>query len=283
MNRMIKEVIISGEIKLPSDELLLIAGPCVIESYEHTLFLAKEINGIARENNVNLIFKASFDKANRTSLYSYRGPGITEGLKILGEIKREIGVLVVSDIHETWQAELASEVLDVIQIPAFLCRQTDLLISAGKTMKPINIKKGQYLAPWNIGSVIEKVESTGNKNIIITERGTCFGYNALIMDPSSIPIMKKEGYPIIIDATHSVQKPSGEGKFSGGNRELAPYIANAGIAVGADGVFVEVHDNPEKALSDGPNSIKLSELPRLVRKWAKLFKSVREILHENDR
>ncbi len=270
-----KEIIISNEIKVPSENLLLIAGPCVIESYEHTLFLAKEIKGIANEHSVNFVFKASFDKANRTSIHSYRGPGITEGLQILEEIKKEVKVPVLSDIHEPWQAEIASKVLDVIQIPAFLCRQTDLLISAGKTMKVINIKKGQFLAPWNINSVIEKVESTGNRNILITERGTCFGYNTLVMDPCSIPIMKRLGYPVIIDATHSVQKPSGEGKSSGGNRELAPYIAYAGIAVGADGIFVEVHENPDTALSDGPNSIKLSELSKLVGKWVKLFKCMR--------
>jgi len=270
-----KEIIISNEMKVPSENLLLIAGPCVIESYEHTLFLAKEIKGIANEHSVNFVFKASFDKANRTSIHSYRGPGITEGLQILEEIKKEVKVPVLSDIHEPWQAEIASKVLDVIQIPAFLCRQTDLLISAGKTMKVINIKKGQFLAPWNINSVIEKVESTGNRNILITERGTCFGYNTLVMDPCSIPIMKRLGYPVIIDATHSVQKPSGEGKSSGGNRELAPYIAYAGIAVGADGIFVEVHENPDTALSDGPNSIKLSELSKLVGKWVKLFKCMR--------
>ncbi|MCX8065383.1 MAG: 3-deoxy-8-phosphooctulonate synthase [Candidatus Hydrogenedentes bacterium] len=277
------EILIGESIRVPSEKLLLIAGPCVIENYEHTLFLAKEIKEITKEHNVNFVFKASFDKANRTSLHSYRGPGIYEGIEIIKEVKKEANVLVLSDIHESWQAEVCNEVLDVIQIPAFLCRQTDLLISAGKTMKPINIKKGQFLAPWNMVSAIEKIESTGNKNIMLTERGTCFGYNTLVMDPCSIPIMKTSGYPVIVDATHSVQKPGGEGKSSGGNRELAPYIANAGIAVGADGIFIEVHENPDRALSDGPNSIKLSRLPSLIRKWVKLFNCIRELTNENYR
>lgn len=276
-----REVLIGNRIRVPSNTLLLIAGPCVIESYEHTLFLAREIKGIAEELNVNFVFKASFDKANRTSIHSYRGPGIDEGIKILGEIKKELDVLVLSDIHEPWQAEICSNILDIIQIPAFLSRQTDLLVSAGKTMKPINVKKGQFLAPWDIKPVLEKIESTGNKNILITERGTSFGYNTLVMDPCSIPIMKKTGYPVVIDATHSVQKPGGEGKSSGGNRELAPYIASAGIAVGADGVFVEVHEDPDRALSDGPNSIKLSNLPNLLKKWVKIFNCVKEFKDED--
>jgi len=262
---------IANNTCIPSNKLLLIAGPCVIESREHTLFIAKELKEICEASGVNFVFKASFDKANRSSLESYRGPGIEEGLKILQEVKESVGVSVLSDIHETWQAKLCADVLDVIQIPAFLSRQTDLLLAAGQTQKPVNIKKGQFLAPWNMKSIIEKVISTGNKNIILTERGSCFGYNQLIMDPCSIPIMSEFGFPIVIDATHSVQKPGAGVNGSGGDRRLAPYIASAGIAVGADGVFVEVHENPDKALSDSANSIRLGDLPTYLEQWNRLF------------
>jgi len=262
---------IANDISIPSNKLLLIAGPCVIESREHTLFIAKELKEICVASEVNFVFKASFDKANRSSLESYRGPGIEEGLKILQEVKESIGIPILSDIHETWQTKLCANVLDVIQIPAFLSRQTDLLLAAGQTQKTVNIKKGQFLAPWNMKSVIEKVISTGNKNIILTERGSCFGYNQLVMDPCSIPIMSEFGFPIIIDATHSVQKPGAGVNGSGGDRRLAPYIANAGIAVGADGVFVEVHENPDKALSDSANSICLEDLPAYLEQWNRLF------------
>jgi len=262
---------IANNTCIPSNKLLLIAGPCVIESREHTLFIAKELKEICEASGVNFVFKASFDKANRSSLESYRGPGIEEGLKILQEVKESVGVSVLSDIHETWQAKLCADVLDVIQIPAFLSRQTDLLLAAGQTQKPVNIKKGQFLAPWNMKSIIEKIISTGNKNIILTERGSCFGYNQLIMDPCSIPIMSEFGFPIVIDATHSVQKPGAGVNGSGGDRRLAPYIASAGIAVGADGVFVEVHENPDKALSDSANSIRLGDLPTYLEQWNRLF------------
>lgn len=265
------KVYITRDIYLPSEKFLLIAGPCVIESKEHSLFLAKELKQICHGEGIQFVFKASFDKANRSCLDSYRGPGIEEGLKILQEVKDKVSVPVLSDIHEPWQAKLCADVLDIIQIPAFLSRQTDLLLSAGYTRKTINIKKGQFIAPWNMKEVIDKVLSTGNRNIILTERGNCFGYNQLVMDPCSIPIMAESGFPVIIDATHSVQKPGAGKKGSGGNRELAPYIANAGIAVGADGVFIEVHENPEKALSDSANSIRLDDLPMLLRKWKKLF------------
>ncbi|MGC8739519.1 MAG: 3-deoxy-8-phosphooctulonate synthase [Candidatus Hydrogenedens sp.] len=268
------KVYITDNICIPSNKLLLIAGPCVIESREHTLFLAKELKEICKEVDVHFIFKASFDKANRSHIDAYRGPGIERGLNILQEVKEKIFVPVLSDIHETWQAKLCADVLDVIQIPAFLSRQTDLLLSAGYTQKTINIKKGQFVAPWNMKEVIEKVLYTGNKNILLTERGSSFGYNQLVMDPCSIPIMSEFGFPIIIDATHSVQKPGAGKKGSGGNRDLAPYIANAGLAVGADGIFVEVHENPEKALSDSSNSLRLSELPSYLKRWKKLFNCV---------
>lgn len=266
---------ITSSIRVPSDTLLLIAGPCVIETEEHTLFLARELKRIAEEVGVHFVFKASFDKANRSSIDAYRGPGIERGLAILKRVKDETGVPVLSDIHEPWQAEKASEVLDIIQIPAFLSRQTDLLLSAGKTNKVINVKKGQFLAPWDMQRVIDKIRSTGNDKILLTERGTCFGYNRLVMDPCSIPIMARYGYPVIIDATHSVQKPGAGEKGSGGDRELAPYIAKAGIAVGAHGVFVEVHDYPEKALSDSANSLRLSDMYRCVSEWKRLFEAVR--------
>ncbi len=268
------KVYITQNICLPSNKLLLIGGPCVIESGEHTLFLAKELKNICENIDVHFVFKASFDKANRSYIDSYRGPGIEEGLKILREVKEKVSVPVLSDIHEPWQAKIVADVLDVIQIPAFLSRQTDLLLSAGYTQKVINIKKGQFIAPWNMKEVVEKVLSTGNSNIILTERGTCFGYNQLVMDSCSIPIMSELGFPVIIDATHSTQKPGGGIKGSSGNRKLAPYIANAGIAVGADGVFIEVHENPEKALSDSANSIRLDDLPELLNRWKKLFECI---------
>ncbi len=270
-----RTVCITDRISIPSEKLLLIAGPCVIESREHPLFIARELKEICKVKNVHFIFKASFDKANRSHVDSYRGPGIEEGLEILKEVKETIGVPVLSDIHEPWQAELCAEVLDIIQIPAFLSRQTDLLISAGKTQKPINIKKGQFIAPWNMKEVVEKVLSTGNEKIILTERGTCFGYNQLVMDPCSIPIMSEIGFPVIIDATHSVQRPGAGAKGSGGDRRFAPFIANAGIAVGADGVFVEVHENPDMALSDSANSIRLSELPNYLEQWKKLYECIK--------
>lgn len=268
------EVYITENICIPSNKLLLVAGPCVIENREHTFFLAKELKDICKKVDVHFVFKASFDKANRSYIDSYRGPGIEEGLKILREVKEKVSVPILSDIHEPWQAKMVARVLDVIQIPAFLSRQTDLLLSAGYTQKVINIKKGQFIAPWNMKEVVEKVLSTGNSNIILTERGNCFGYNQLVMDSCSIPIMSELGFPVIIDATHSVQKPGGGIKGSSGNRELAPYIANAGIAVGADGVFIEVHENPEKALSDSANSIRLDDLPELLKKWKKLFECI---------
>ncbi len=271
---MINKVYITENICVPSNKLLLIAGPCVIESREHTLFLAKELKEMCKDIDVHFIFKASFDKANRSYIDSYRGPGIEEGLKILREVKEKVLVPILSDIHEPWHAKICAEVLDVIQIPAFLSRQTDLLVSAGHTQKVINIKKGQFIAPWNMKEAVEKILSTGNHNIILTERGNCFGYNQLVMDPCSIPIMSELGFPVIIDATHSIQRPGAGIKGSSGNRELAPYIANAGIAVGANGVFIEVHENPEKAVSDSANSIRLGDLPSLLNNWKKLFDCV---------
>ncbi|MEW6456520.1 MAG: 3-deoxy-8-phosphooctulonate synthase [Acidobacteriota bacterium] len=268
------EIFIGEKIKIPSECFFLIAGPCVIENEKHTYFMAKNLKRITDELNIPFIFKSSYDKANRLSIDSYRGPGIKEGLKILSNIKKELEIPVLSDVHETNQIELAAEVLDVIQIPALLSRQTDLVVEAAKTNKPINLKKGQFLSPWNVKNIVEKALAQGNHSILITERGTTFGYNNLVVDFKSIPIMKEFGFPVIIDATHAVQLPGAAGTSSGGNSKFTPHMAKAGIAVGADGVFLEVHENPEKALSDGPNSLRLDELYSLLRELKKLYKLI---------
>jgi len=268
-----KEITINSDFKIGGDNpLFLIGGPCVIESEDHAFFLAKEIKKICQQLNINFIFKASYDKANRSSIESYRGPGLERGLEILKNIKTELSLPVLSDVHETWQVEKAAEVLDVIQIPAFLSRQTDLILQSAKTQKPLNIKKGQFLSPYEVKNAVDKAYHQGNDKIILTERGSCFGYNNLVVDMRSIPIMKKWGYPVVIDASHSVQKPGGEGKFSGGEAEFIPHIARAGISVGADGVFIEVHDNPAQALSDGHNSLILNNLHDLLASLSNLKK-----------
>lgn len=249
----------------------MISGPCVIESKEMTVNIAKKIKEITGRLGIGLYFKASFDKANRTSINSYRGPGIDEGLRILDTIKDQCQVKICTDIHEPWQAQRVAEVADMIQIPAFLCRQTDLLLAAGRTGKIVSIKKAQFLSPQDMKNVVEKVESCGNKHIMLCERGSCFGYNNLVADMISIPEMKKFGYPVIMDATHSVQKPGGKGKSSGGNREYVPYIAKAAIAAGADGIFLEVHPEPDQALSDGDNSVKLSDLEELLYELKEIY------------
>lgn len=252
----------------------LIAGPCVIESEEHAFTLAGELKQICDTASVPFIFKASYDKANRSSIDSYRGPGLEEGLKILGQIRRELKVPVLSDVHEPSQVERAAEVLDVIQIPAFLCRQTDLLLAAAATGKPINIKKGQFLAPGDMKNAVDKVLSQGNENIILTERGTSFGYNNLVFDVRSVPIMKEWGFPVCVDASHSVQRPGGLGTASGGDAAFIPHVARTAIAVGADGLFLEVHDRPSKALSDSANSLILIDLPDLLATLRKVRRAV---------
>ncbi|MEJ2155486.1 MAG: 3-deoxy-8-phosphooctulonate synthase [Desulfobacteraceae bacterium] len=243
--------------------LAIIAGPCVIEDWDTTFSIASFLKDLTNELELPLIFKASFDKANRTSIQSYRGPGLEKGLEMLGRIKSELGVCVISDVHEPAQVEAAADVLDVIQIPAFLCRQTDFILTAAKSGKPINIKKGQFLAPWDVANILEKIRSTGNHNIALTERGTMFGYNNLVVDFRGIPIIQSLGCPVVFDATHSVQLPGGAGGSSGGQREHAPPLAKAAVAAGADAVFLEVHPNPDKALCDGPNSLPLSALRSL--------------------
>lgn len=252
----------------------LIAGPCVIENEEMVMKVAKGIKEITDELGIEYFFKSSFDKANRTSIHSYRGPGMKEGLKILKKVKDVYGLKIVTDIHEPYQAEPVSKVADMLQIPAFLCRQTDLLIAAGKTGKEINVKKAQFLAPWDMKNVVNKLEECKNKNIFLTERGTTFGYNTLIVDMTSIIEMKKFGYPVIFDATHSVQKPGGKGDSTGGNREYVEYLAKAALAVGADGIFMEVHPDPDNAKSDGPNMIALKDLKSILEKLIKVYNAV---------
>ena len=255
----IKEISIGG-----GAPFALIAGPCVIESEEMTLRIAARLREITERAGIACIFKASYDKANRSSINSYRGPGLEEGLRILSRVRREIGVPVISDVHQTNEIAPASRVLDILQIPAFLCRQTDLLVAAARTGLAVNIKKGQFLAPWDMRNVVEKVRSEGSGNILLTERGASFGYNNLVSDFRSIPIMQATGCPVVFDATHSVQLPGGAGHASGGQREHAPLLARAAVAVGADAIFMEVHPDPDNALSDGPNSLPLEELAPLL-------------------
>ena len=252
------------DITIGSGGLVLIAGPCVIESEDHALFMAQNIRDIASRIGIPYIFKASFDKANRTSIDSYRGPGLIKGLEILEKIKKQLSIPVIADIHDPSQAGPAAEVLDMLQIPAFLCRQTDLLVAAGKTGLPVNIKKGQFMAPWDMGNAASKVQSTGNNAIILTERGVSLGYNNLVCDLRSLAIMRSLGFPVILDVTHSLQLPGGQGASSGGNSEYIPQLARAGVAFGLDGVFLEVHDNPALALSDGSNSLRLDQLEPLL-------------------
>lgn len=245
--------------------LALIAGPCVIESEDFTLKMAKEIRQICDRLNVPLIFKSSFDKANRTSIDSFRGQALEEGLQVLQRVKKEIGVPVLTDIHESYQAKIVAEVVDVLQIPAFLCRQTDLLVAAAATGRAINVKKGQFLAPWDMKNVVKKLESSGAQNILLTERGSSFGYNTLVVDFRSLPQMRELGYPVVFDATHSVQMPGGQGNQSGGQRQFVPYLARAAAAIGIDALFMEVHENPDAALSDGPNMVPLAQLESLLK------------------
>ena len=255
--------------------LVLLAGPCVLEGYERSLAIGKEVKRITDKLGIPYVFKASYDKANRSSYDSFRGPGLEEGLKQLAAIKKELGVPVVSDVHETAQVEKAAEVLDIIQIPAFLCSQTDLVNAAGKTGKAVNVKKGQFLAPWDMKNVISKLEATGNQNIMLTERGASFGYNTLVTDMRGLAIMRELGYPVVMDATHSVQIPGGKGTSSGGQSQYVPHMARAAAAVGIDALFLEVHDNPAEALSDGPNMVRLDQLEKLLTDVLAIDKIVR--------
>lgn len=245
--------------------LALIAGPCVIESREMCLEIAERLAIWARRDNVPLIFKASYDKANRTSHRSFRGPGLSRGLEILAEVKERFRLPILVDVHNEAEVPLAAKVADVLQLPAFLCRQTDLVLALGESGRAVNIKKGQFLAPWDVRHVIAKIESTGNRRILVTERGTCFGYNTLVVDMRSLPIMRTYGYPVVFDATHSVQAPGGAGDHTGGDSRWAPVLARAAVAAGCDAVFVETHLNPEKALSDRENALPFASLAGLWR------------------
>lgn len=239
-------------------DLFLIAGPCVIESREHVLFMAAELRKATAEVGMQFVFKASFDKANRSSIKSFRGLGIDEGLKILAEVRQTVGVPVLTDVHEAAQADAVGKVVDVLQIPAFLCRQTDLIVAAAKTGRIVNVKKGQFLAPWEMKNVVAKAREAGSERFMLTERGASFGYNNLVVDFRSFPIMRGFGCPVIFDVTHSLQLPGGQGESSGGQPQFIPHLARAGVAAGVDGLFMEVHDNPAKALSDGPNALDLA-------------------------
>ena len=252
----------------------LIAGPCAIESEEMAMNIAEKMKAITDKLGIDYTFKGSFDKANRTSIHSKRGLGIDEGLRILQKVKNTYNIHVATDIHESWQAEPVGKVVDIVQIPAFLCRQTDLLVAAAKTGKCINIKKAQFLAPWDMKNCLQKVVESGNSNVMLCERGTSFGYNTLVVDMTGLVEMKKFGYPVIFDATHSVQKPGGKGDATGGNREYVEYLAKAAIAVGVDGLFMETHQNPDEAWSDGPNMVKLDDMEELLTKLVKVYEAV---------
>lgn len=258
------------------NKLFIIAGPCVIESEELVMQMAPKLKEIASKIDVDFYFKASFDKANRTSISSFRGPGIEEGLRILKKVKDTFGVKIATDIHEPWQAEKVAEVADIIQIPAFLCRQTDLLVAAAKTNKIINVKKAQFLAPWDMANVINKLKAAGNNQIYLCERGTSFGYNRLVVDMTGMVEMKSFGYPVVFDATHSVQVPGGNGTSTGGNRQFVEPLAKAAVAVGANGLFFEVHPSPDDALSDGPNMVRLDEFEGVLKKVIDIYNVVNE-------
>ena len=258
-----------------SHDLFLIAGPCVIESRDHVFFMASELKKITASYRIPFVFKASYDKANRTSIKSFRGPGPEEGLKVLREVREKVGVPILSDIHEPSQAEAAGKVLDILQIPAFLSRQTDLILAAAQTGKIVNVKKGQFLAPWEMKNVVDKMREAGNERLLLTERGASFGYNNLVVDFRSFPIMQSFGCPVVFDVTHSLQLPGGQGQSSGGQPQYIPHLARAGVAAGVDGLFMELHDNPAKALSDGPNALHLSLLPALLEQLVEIRKCLK--------
>ena len=259
-----------------SRPLFLIAGPCVIESPEHCRMVARELKSITARCDVPLIFKASFDKANRTSASSFRGPGLLQGLEVLGAVRREFQIPVLTDIHEVEQVKPVAEVVDCLQIPAFLCRQTDLLLAAGQSGCAVNVKKGQFLAPWDMENVVRKLETSGCKRVLLTERGTSFGYNNLVVDMRSFPVMRQWGWPVVYDVTHSLQLPGGQGTASGGQSQFIENLARAGVGTGIDGLFLEVHENPAKALSDGPNALPLERLEALLRTLKQIHAIVNE-------
>ena len=273
----VKEVKITDKITVGNGKIFLIAGPCVIESEDLVMEVAKKMKEITDKLGINYIFKASFDKANRSSISSFRGPGIDKGLKILARVKDKYGVALATDIHEPWQCEKAKEVIDLLQIPAFLCRQTDLLVAAAETGKAVNIKKGQFLAPWDMKNVVNKFREVGNENIMLCERGATFGYNNLVVDMRGLLEMRKFGFPVVFDATHSVQIPGGKGDSTGGNREYVYPLARAAVSVGVDGIFAEVHPDPDKGLSDGPNMLKLENVEEILTNLLKYDKLTKEL------
>ena len=272
---MINHKVKCSNFEIANDEpFTLIAGPCQLENEEHALKISSELKKITSSLGINLIYKTSFDKANRTSLKGKRGMGLEKSLPIFDKIRKEVGLPILTDVHTAEQCSVVAKHVDVLQIPAFLCRQTDLLIAAAKTGKIINVKKGQFLAPWDMANVIKKIEESGNKNILITERGASFGYNTLVSDMRALPIMSKFGFPIVFDATHSVQQPGGMGEKSGGQREFVPYLARAAIAVGVGAIFMETHEDPDNAPSDGPNMVPLNEVKALLKKLTEIDKLV---------
>lgn len=266
-----------GSVSFGDGRLSFILGPCVVESAQHALFMAQEINDICRHVGVEFVYKSSFDKANRSSIESFRGQGIEFGLEVLAQVKAEIGVPVITDVHETWQVEKVAAVADMIQIPAFLCRQTDLLIECAKSGKAVNVKKGQFLSPWDAKNIVDKMQSAGCEKLLLTERGASFGYNNLVVDLRSFPVMRSFGVPVVFDVTHSLQLPGGLGKATGGQAEYIESFARAGVACGVDAVFMEVHDDPKNAPSDGPNQLQLSNLEKLLSK----LKNIHELINKN--
>jgi len=254
--------------------LAFILGPCVVESEKHAMFMAQEINDICQTVGVEFVYKSSFDKANRSSIESFRGGGMEFGLEVLAKVKKEIGVPVITDVHETWQVERVAEVADMIQIPAFLCRQTDLLVASAKTGKAVNVKKGQFLSPWDAKNIVDKLSEAGSEKILLTERGASFGYNNLVVDLRSFPVMRSFGVPVVFDVTHSLQLPGGLGKATGGQAEYIENFARAGVACGVDAVFLEVHDDPKNAPSDGPNQLPLNRLEKLLTKLKQIHELV---------
>jgi 2-dehydro-3-deoxyphosphooctonate aldolase (KDO 8-P synthase) len=262
-----------GDVKFGNGRLTFILGPCVVESAQHALLMAQEIKDICANVGVDVVYKSSFDKANRSSIESFRGQGMEFGLDVLAQVKREIGVPVITDIHEPWQVERTAEVADILQIPAFLCRQTDLLVTAARSGRAVNVKKGQFLSPWDAKNIVEKLQAAGCEKILLTERGASFGYNNLVVDFRSFPVMRSFDVPVVFDVTHSLQLPGGLGKATGGQSEYIENFARAGVACGVDAVFMEVHDEPSRAPSDGPNQLPLARLEKLLTK----LKQIHEI------
>lgn len=265
-----------GDVNFGDGNLSFLLGPCVVESYDHAIKMATSIKEICDRVGVGFVYKSSFDKANRSSIESFRGDGMDRGLEVLAKVKQEVGVPVVTDIHEPWHAEKAAEVADILQIPAFLCRQTDLLVAAAKTGKAVNVKKGQFLSPWDAKNIVEKLDAAGCEKILLTERGASFGYNNLVVDLRSFPVMRSFGVPVVFDVTHSLQLPGGLGKATGGQSQYIEDFARAGVACGVDAVFMEVHDNPAVAPSDGPNQLPLDRLEALLSKLKRIHQLVNE-------